>query len=85
MGPKQNQNTTEISSYKKKRLSFSARPSAKHHQNACESPTCVFQEELQRALDAVEETVYDHVVNVFHVGPPFLRGRLPSEQLQIFL
>lgn len=48
-------------------------------------PTRVIQEELERALDAAEEAVDDHVVNVFHVGPPLLRGRLPSEQLQIFL
>lgn len=50
-----------------------------------ERPTSVIQEELERALDAVEESIYDHVVNVVHVGLPLLRGLLTSEQLQIAL
>lgn len=48
-------------------------------------PTCVIQEELERALDAVEEAVYDHVVDVLDIGPPLLRARLGSQQLQVAL
>lgn len=49
------------------------------------NPTSVIEEELERALDAVEEPIDDHVVDVLHVRLPLLRGLLPSEQLQIFL
>lgn len=48
-------------------------------------PTGVIKEELERALDAVEESIYDHVVDVLNVGLPLLRGLLGSEQLQIAL
>lgn len=50
-----------------------------------ECPTSVIQEELERALDAVKESIYDHVIDVVNVGLPLLRGLLSSEQLQIAL
>lgn len=48
-------------------------------------PTSVIQEEPERALDAVEEAIDDHVVDVLHVGLPLLGGVLASEQLQVSL
>lgn len=48
-------------------------------------PTRVIQEELERALNAVEESIYDHVVDVPDVGFPLLRGRFASEQQQVAL
>lgn len=43
-------------------------------------PTSVIKEELEGALNAVEEAIYDHVVDVLHIGLPLLGGRLSSEQ-----
>lgn len=48
-------------------------------------PTSVVQEELERALNTAEESIYNHVINVFHIGLPLLRGRLGSEQRLIAL
>lgn len=50
-----------------------------------DGPTCVIQEELERALYAVEEAIYDHVVDILHIGLPLLSGWLGSEQLPIAL
>jgi len=49
------------------------------------NPTSVVQEELERALDTVEETIDNHIINILHISLPLLRGRLSSEQLLIAL
>lgn len=38
--------------------------------------TSVIEEKPERALNAVEEAIYDRVINVLHIGLPLLRGRL---------
>lgn len=47
--------------------------------------TCVVQEELEGALDAVEEAVQHHVVHVLHIGLPRLCLRLRPKQLPVTL
>lgn len=41
-----------------------------------ENHTSVIEEKPERALNAVEEAIYDRVINVLHIGLPLLRGRL---------
>lgn len=50
-----------------------------------ENHTSVIEEKPERALNAVEEAIYDRVIDVLHVGLPLLRGRLSFEQRPIAL
>lgn len=33
--------------------------------------TSIVQKEFEGAFNAVEESIYNHFINVLHIGPPF--------------
>lgn len=47
--------------------------------------TSVIQEEPKWTLNAAEESIDDHIIDVLHVGLPFLWVTLGSEKLQVSL
>lgn len=44
-----------------------------------EEHASVVQEELEGTLDAVEEAIDDHFIDIVHVGPPFWGHRVAFE------
>lgn len=45
----------------------------------------IVQQELQAAVDCVEETVHNHFIHVVHIRLPDVQRLFRLEQLQVFL